>query len=193
MEVIHQFYNTHKFYPEWDVTYLFLGTFNPICGQQLDYYYYRRKTNGFWKILKKHFDPIDEYNIDTYEELRRFMIEKKIGCIDVICNVSFPDEKRSLICGEGFEDSTLFTVKKFIREYTFEEIKQFVIVNKTPKIFSTWGKRDKPNEFNERIAQFSAFCEQNNVTFIKLPSPSGRLYRGVNIPIITNEWINKLS
>ena len=192
MEVVHQFYNTNKFFPNWEVNYLFLGTFNPICGEQLDYFY-RRKENGFWKILKQHFDPKNEYQIETFDGLKTFMIDKKIGCIDVISKVTFPDEKRYLICGTGYEDSKLFTVKNFIREYTFIDIQNFIVQNKTPKVFTTWGKRENPNEFKQQVDSFKNFCNNNNVCFTLLPSPSGRVYRGNKIPTINHQWINRIN
>ncbi|MBK7764112.1 MAG: hypothetical protein IPI46_12340 [Bacteroidetes bacterium] len=192
MEVYHQFHNTNKFYPTWEVDYIFLGTFNPVCGEQLDYYY-RRKSNGFWNILKAYFDPNNEYNILTYIELESFVKAKKIGCIDVIKKVTFPDDMRDKICGKGYSDQTLFTVTNFKREYTFEEIKEFLIKRKVEKVFSTWGKRDSPSEFLNEVNNFVTFCDENSICFTPLPSPSGRCYRGVNIPIITNEWGNRIT
>jgi G:T/U-mismatch repair DNA glycosylase len=188
MEVHHQFYNTEYYFPTWDTNKLFLGTFNPSGGHVLDYYY-KRKLNGFWKILK-HYDPNNEYNFDDFEDLKNFMTDKEFGCVDVIKRVIFPDNKLDLICGNGYTDDTLFTVTNFTRDYIFEDIKEFINRTNITVVFSTSGKREKPNEFKFLLDDFGDFCRNHNrgIQFINLPSPSGRLYRGVNIERINNSW-----
>ena len=66
MIIEHQFLHSEYFFPKWNVNTLFVGTFNPICGEQLDYYY-RRKFNGFWKILK-HYDESEIYNFSDFND-----------------------------------------------------------------------------------------------------------------------------
>jgi len=191
VEVYHQFYRTDKFYPAWDVDYLFLGTFNPCCGEQLDYYY-RRELNGFWDIIKGYFDPNNEYPVGTFAELATFMEVKKFGCVDVIKKVTFPDNRIGGICGQGYSDQELFRIEGFTREYTFCEIKNLILEKKIKKVFSTWGKRNNPVEFRILLNDFILFCNDNGVCFTPLPSPSGRIYRGVNIPIINGAWIDRI-
>ena len=100
MTIEHQFLRSEYFFPNWNINTLFLGTFNPICGEQLDYYY-RRSFNGFWKILK-HYDENEIYNFTDFNQLKRFMIDKKFGCVDIIRTVTFPDVDGQKICGNGY-------------------------------------------------------------------------------------------
>jgi hypothetical protein len=194
MVVSHLFWETNKFIPQWDVKYLFLGTFNPSCGGNVHLdYYYRRPSNGFWKILKEYFDPQNRYPIDTFNNLRTFMVDKKVGCIDIISSVDFPDSLQEEICGNGYEDSKLFRVKGFTRTYTYQSIQDFILnQNGKPCVFSTWGVRNNPNEFSEKLFTFQEFCRVNEIPFTNLPSPSGRVYKGNRIHEINQSWFNEL-
>jgi hypothetical protein len=155
MIIEHQFLNTEYFFPNWKIKILFLGTFNPICGEQLDYYY-RRSSNGFWKILK-HYDKTDIYNFNEFNNLKKFMIDKKFGCVDVIRRITFPDKDKDKICGNGYTDNNLFKTKEYYREYNFEEIKKFILKNKVNNIFTTWGCRNNPKEFRNLLIDFQTF------------------------------------
>jgi hypothetical protein len=192
MESNHQFLNTVKFFPQWIVRFLFLGTFNPEGGALLDYYY-RRPANGFWRILKAYFDPSDMYPIHTYEELVAFMQTFGIGCVDIIRSVEFPDEYAPQIFGQGYSDATLFTVNGFTRTYNFEEIQNY-ITNQPVKPFvcSTWGNRLGPSEFLHARNGFQQYCNVNNIEFTPLSSPSGRVYRGAMVQEINDNWHNSL-
>jgi len=187
MIIKHQFLLTKHFFPNWKINKLFIGTFNPECGEKIDYYY-RRKYNGFWRIL-------DKYNLQKmcltnlkFDDLKIFMAENKFGCVDVIKSLSFLDENKEKICGKGYSDSNLFTVKGYNREYNFEEIKTYIKLNKVQYVFSTWGKRCKPKEFRMKILDFQNFCSINRIKFIHLDSPSGRVYKQNNQANINSNW-----
>lgn len=186
MTVQHQFLDSGYFFPAWEVDTLFLGTFNPLCGEQLDYYY-RRRSNGFWKIIK-HFDSLNEFDFSNFQELKEFMTLKKFGCVDVIRCVTFPEVDRNEICGNGYTDDNLFKVKNYSREYNFEQIKRFISEQNITNIFTTWGNRDKPKEFRTLVTDFEIFCSNNQSNFNKLKSPSGRLYKGEEINRIHSNW-----
>jgi hypothetical protein len=111
MVVNHQFIDKEYFSPNWDVNKLFIGTFNPECGEPLDYY--RRKSNGFWKILNKYnSSPTDLIDFE-FTDLQKFITNKKMGCVDVIKSVTFPSQDKNKIFGYGYSDSNLFTVKNY--------------------------------------------------------------------------------
>lgn len=187
MDINHQFINKEYFFPNWDVNKLFIGTFNPECGEPLDYYY-RRKSNGFWRILNKYnLSPTDLIDLE-FSNLKKFMSTKKMGCIDVIKSVSFPDKDKEKICGNGYTDSNLFTVKNYEKEYNFEKLKDYIKEKEVKYIFSTWGNRCNPKEFGEKVLDLQNFCFLNGVNFIPLNSPSGRLYKGNNVNIINTNW-----
>jgi hypothetical protein len=191
MIISHQFVDSDYFFPDWEVNTLFLGTFNPVCGERLDYYY-RRHSNGFWKILK-HFDTINEYNFTGFQSLKRFMENYRFGCVDVIKSVTFPDNDRGKICGNGYTDSNLFRVRGYTREYNFEQIKEYVRSREVSNILTTWGERKDPTEFKELVQDFGAFCNDNEINYINLKSPSGRLYRGNKIIEIDSNWLQHLT
>jgi hypothetical protein len=192
MEINHQFLNTVKFFPQWIVKFLFLGTFNPEGGAFVDYYY-RRDKNGFWSILKAYFDPYDQYPINTYEELITFMRTFGIGCIDIIRTVEFPDEYTHKIIGKGYSDANLFRVKGFSRTYNFQAIQNFIANQPIkPFIFSTWGERNNPVEFRREKDGFQQFCELRKILYQALKSPSARVYRGAKIQEINDNWHNSL-
>lgn len=192
MIINHQFLNTEKFIPQWTVKFLFLGTFNPKGGAVLDYYY-RRPLNGFWKILKLYFDPYNKFPIDTFKELVTFMEKFGIGCIDIIKSIECPEEYADYIIGKGYSDAALFRVNGLTRHYNFDSI-QYFISNQAikPFVFSTWGKRENPVEFFESKNIFLNYCNINNILFTPLSSPSGRLYRGLNITLINDNWHDAL-
>ena len=190
MRIMHQFLNSEYFFPNWKVETLFLGTFNPSCAEQLDYYY-RRRLNGFWKIIK-HYDTENTFNFQDFNNLKRFMVNKKFGCVDVIKSVTFPEEDKNKICGQGYTDDNLFKVNNYTREYNFDSIKNYVIEQNVKNIFTTWGKRCKPLEFGILLADLQNFCSINGIRFCQLKSPSGRLYRGNNIDTINNNWWTNL-
>lgn len=190
MTIEHQFLRSEYFFPNWNINTLFLGTFNPICGEQLDYYY-RRSFNGFWKILK-HYDENEIYNFTDFNQLKRFMIDKKFGCVDVIRTVTFPDVDRQKICGNGYTDNNLFKTKLYSREYNFEQIKKFLLHNKVKNVFTTWGCRNNPKEFRNLLSDFQTFCHTHGILYVQLNSPSGRMYRSDNINNININWWTNL-
>ena len=192
MIINHQFLNTERFIPQWPVKFLFLGTFNPQGGAVLDYYY-RRPLNGFWKILKLYFDPYNTFPINTYEGLVTFMKTFGIGCIDIINTVECPDHFAENIVGKGYSDTALFKVNELTRHYNFENIQDFISNQSIkPFVFSTWGQRENPVEFFESKNTFLNYCNLNNIQFTPLSSPSGRMYRGKNIPLIVENWHDAL-
>ena len=59
-------------------------------------------------------------------------------------------------------------------------------------IFSTWGNRNNPKEFRNIVKELNQLCNNKNIVFENLSSPSGRLYRGSNIKIINQNWYDNL-
>lgn len=190
MKILHQFLQEEYYIPTWKIKFLFIGTFNPICGEKVDYYY-RRPSNGFWKILEKY-NTNDKFDFSTFHGIRKFMTETEFGCIDIINSVTFPDSDKNEICGIGYTDRNLFRVKNYNREYNINGLKGLIEKNDISHIFSTWGKRDKPNEFRVIVQEINRICANKNIVFKNLSSPSGRLYRGNQKNIINNNWYDNL-
>jgi hypothetical protein len=181
MNINHQLLN-RNFFPTWPVKTLILGTFNPECGDNVDYFY-GRQSNNFWKAIKlaiiennAHSNPDDKFTI---------MKDFQFGCTDIIKSIKIQPEKHKLVCGSGYSDSILFTKKYCQPIYNFDDIKNFLINNKIEKVLQTWGKRNSPKFFREQVEDLKEFCITNKIKFIfHCPSPSGR-FKG-------KERINKL-
>ena len=191
MTIQHQFLDSDIFVPNWEINTLFLGTFNPICGEPLDYYY-RRKSNGFWKIIK-HFDSQNEFDFTNFEDLKKFMTLKRFGCIDVIRSVTFPEVDKNKICGRGYSDDNLFRIKNYSREYNFDYIQTFTLERGVSNIYTTWGCRNSPKEFRNLLSDFENYCNVNQVRLVNLKSPSGRVYKGEEIQRINSNWFYHLN
>lgn len=172
----HQFLSTKFFLPTWNVETLVLGTFNPSCGEETDYFY-GRCQNNFWRTIEEVNNIDHRWFQNNFDRKLRFMKENKFGCSDIIKSIILSDAvERKNICGSGYSDQVLFTAKKCTLTYNFEEIKSFIKKNNVSKIIHTWGKRDSPNDFKKHIVDLKAFCIQNKATYIdECPSPSGRL------------------
>ncbi len=172
----HQFLHSNFFLPTWQVRTLVLGTFNPDCGTNTDYFY-GRIHNNFWRTIEQLYNLENKWFHNNYERKLKYMTENKFGCTDIIKSIIKSDEvDEKEICGSGYKDQTLFTIKKCALTYHFQEIKSFILTNKVKKVIHTWGKRDSPSHFKNEIMEFKKFCLKNDVLYIEdCPSPSGRL------------------
>jgi G:T/U-mismatch repair DNA glycosylase len=172
----HQFLNSKFFLPNWKMQTLVLGTFNPSCGEDTDYFY-GRCQNNFWRTIEEINNLDYRWFQNNFERKLKFMKENAFGCTDIIKSIVISDGvERKAICGYGYSDQILFTAKKCTLTYHFEEIKSFIKKNNVSKIINTWGKRESPADFKKQVAELKTFCKQNNVLYIdECPSPSGRL------------------
>ena len=106
----------------------------------------------------------------------------KFGCTDIIKCIKINENYRNRICGNGYTDSALFTLREVTATYHFEEIKMYLISNKVKKVINTWGKRNNPNIFLNQINDLERFCIENEIIFIRnCPSPSPRAGNNFNI------------
>jgi hypothetical protein len=177
-KINHQFLNSKFFFPNWKIQTLVLGTFNPSCGEETDYFY-GRCQNNFWRTIEEISNLDYRWFQNNFERKLKFMKENEFGCTDIIKSLVIIDgvEKKDF-CGSGYSDQILFTAKKSSLTYQFEEIKSFIKKNNVSKIINTWGKRENPNDFKRQIIELKTFCSQNKILFIdECPSPSGR-FRG---------------
>jgi hypothetical protein len=178
MNVIeHKFLNSKFFFPFWEIETLVLGTFNPCCGEETDYYY-GRCQNNFWKTIEEIKELDYRWFQNNFDRKYEIMQTHKFGCVDIIKSIEITDEiKRKDICGSGYSDQILFNSKNCMLEYNFEKIEFFIKNNNNlKKVINTWGKRNKPKLFNQHISFLKNLCENNNIKFISdCPSPSGRL------------------
>lgn len=63
-KINHQFLNGEFFIPNWEISHLFLGTFNPDGGDKVNYFYGRKK-NQTWRLLSEIFE--DDFNPEDFD------------------------------------------------------------------------------------------------------------------------------
>lgn len=175
-KINHQFLNSNFFFPNWKIQTLVLGTFNPSCGEDTDYFY-GRCQNKFWRTIEEISNRDYRWFQNNFERKLKFMKENEFGCTDIIKSlVIINGVERKDFCGSGYSDQILFTAKKCTLTYQFEEIKSFIKINNVSKIINTWGKLKGPADFKKHLVELETFCNQNKISYINdCPSPSGRL------------------
>lgn len=176
MEVKHQFLDMVFFTPNWKADILVLGTFNPSCGEQVDYFYGRNR-NKFWKAISLAF-KISNDSLTTLEGKLSFLKKHDIACMDMIQKVIVNDSTKINDLINGYSDQKLFggtRDKSLERVYNTQNIKSYLEKFNPKKIIYTWGKRNNPVEFRNEISEIKNFCKKKNIKFIDdCPSPSSR-------------------
>ena len=181
MHINHQFLNQEFFLPNWKIETLVLGTFNPKCGEITDYYYGRNR-NRFWRAMENITGNENYYYQNSFERKKLLMEKYKFGCTDIIKSVVINENFAHRICGNGYSDSSLFTLREVTANYQFTEIKDYLITEKVKKVINTWGTRNNPNIFVNQINDLEIFCQQHGIIFIRnCPSPSPRARINFNI------------
>lgn len=176
MEIEHQFLHKDFFVPDWKADILVLGTFNPSCGEQVDYFYGRNR-NKFWKAIRLTFDLSDK-SLSNLEEKLKFLKKQKIACMDMIQKVIVNDSTKVNDLINGYSDQKLFggiRNESLERVYNTQNIKSFLKKYEPKKVLHTWGKRNSPIDFQNEISEIKQFCKEKSIQFIDdCPSPSGR-------------------
>lgn len=186
-QINHQFQNEEFYIPNWEVKYLFVGTFNPSGGEHVKYYYGRQK-NLFWKILSQIFKVDFNPNSTDFFDL---IIKNKIACVDMINSINkinsdyFTENELQFLLGKGYSDSKIIN-NKFIRNYNTSEIVKIVNKNNC-NVYSTWGKGSNLKEWKLELNKLS-FTEN-----LVSPSPVARVPKGVQkVQYILDDWSNKI-
>jgi hypothetical protein len=181
MIINHQFLNQECFLPNWKIETLILGTFKPECGDVTDYYY-GRSRNRFWRVIENITNNEKYYFQNNPNRKKKVMEMYKFGCTDIIKFIKINENHRNRICGNGYSDSALFTLKEVLATYQFEEIKRYLISEKVKKVINTWGTRNNPNILVNQIDDLENFCNENGIIFVRTcPSPSPRARINVNV------------
>jgi hypothetical protein len=188
MKVNHQFLNEAFFIPDWEIEYLFLGTFNPEGGEKVNYFY-GRESNFTWKILSEIFEnDFNPYDTNNFSNFIKQLELKKIACMDIIKSVEF-DEKsfdEMRIKGKGYKDSNIIN-KKVIRKYSTEDINSIIKKNKNVKVFTTWGNGSNLKEWRTELIKLKDF------TTLKSPSKAARVPKGLSkFNYVLEDWKSKI-
>jgi hypothetical protein len=184
MKVIkHQLSSDPFYFPDWDVKYLLIGTFNPEGGEKVDYYYGRTK-NQTWRLLSEIFRVELDPNSPNFWTLLK---KHKIACIDMIHEIAAPDERIDRIIGKGYKDTEIIN-KSVKRIYNTSNIKKLIESNSDIRIYSTWGKGAILKEWKKETAQLAG------LTPLVSPSLAARVPGGRNkFEFMLNDWKSKLS
>ena len=136
IEIRHQFKNEDWFVPDWKLKVLILGTFNPECGDPVDYFYGRKK-NQLWPLFSDCLGR--ELHPNQGDDFFTALKEEGIGCMDLLSSICVPEKRRSEICGKGYSDQKLFRGTNQ-RTYMTDKILGVIKQNPGVCVFSTWGK-----------------------------------------------------
>lgn len=159
----HQFKNNVFYLPNWEVEYLFIGTFNPSGGEKVPYYYGRKK-NRFWKLLTEVFEiELDPYNDSFFENLKSL----KMGCMDLIDSISYPEEYENRVLGKGYSDKVLFS-SNVNKVYNTENILDIISKNKLQKVFFTNSGGSLRKEQKLELEKIMKVCK---IIYLCSPSP----------------------
>lgn len=176
MEIEHQFLHKDFFIPNWKADILVLGTYNPSCGEQVDYFYGRNR-NKFWKAIGLTFN-ISDNSLTTLEGKLSFLKKHDIACMDLIYKVVVNDPTKINDLISGYSDQKLFggtRDKSLERVYNTQNIKSYLEKFEPKKVIHTWGKRNNPVEFKNEISELKQICKIKKIQFIDdCPSPSNR-------------------
>lgn len=188
MKIEHQFLNENYFIPNWEVKFLFIGTFNPNGGEKVKYFY-GRKANYLWNVLSKIFeDEFNPYKEDKSKNFFKIISKHGIACVDLIKFVDFDENKfdKSRILGKGYKDSSIINTK-VERSYNTEAILN--LINKYPniKVFSTWGRGSNLKEWKNEVEQIP------NLVNLVSPSRAAKVPKGERkFDYIINKWAEKI-
>lgn len=179
----HQFQSSDFYYPNWDINYLFIGTFNPISGEKVNYYY-GRKRNQTWKILSSIFG--EELHPDNSNFFERIKFHG-IACMDMIDYIDPNKTDIAFINGKGYSDNKIIN-KKVSRKYNTKLILKIIKNNPDIKVFSTWGKGSQLDEWKIETQKIK------NLVSLNSPSMVARVPQGVSkFQSMLENWSNNVN
>ena len=165
----HQLYNQPYFIPSWQVRYLFLGTFNPLGGETVPYFYGR--SSNTWKILSEIFGE----DLLPWKSVPNQFMERinllGIACMDMIASVSAPEGDLPFILGKGYSDSKIIN-NHVQRNYNTSKVLEVIKKNPGVQVFTTWGKGSCLNEW---VFEINKIPQKTNLVS---PSPMARVPKG---------------
>ncbi|MBS1640666.1 MAG: hypothetical protein JSR12_11485 [Bacteroidetes bacterium] len=194
MSCYHKFiYDLQLEYVDWEVSTLFVGTFNPgwasCTNNNSEWFYGRTARNSFWNSLSLLHEG---YKIESGKsEWLDFCRRNELAVTDILACIDNADENNPIhqtkICKFKDDDLAQFDV-------TINNIPQ--ILNEHPKIRQVCITRQTLTEFWEDIFQdlLTYIDAHNNISLIKLRSPSRGAISGVegdHSLFVANRWIQQ--
>ena len=175
----HQFKHLTIYIPNWKINTLFIGTFNPEFGEKVNYYYGRPK-NRFWKLISELTGK------DIHPNDKEFFLKiknSKIGCIDLIDNVSYLEEKHLEINGKGYSDQIILK-NDVIKSYNTNIIIDLIKLNNLNEVYIT---RNVKGFRKEQLIEIKKIKKFSNVIYLSSPSPINP-----NRNLVMNDWKTKI-
>jgi hypothetical protein len=165
----HQFLNQDWFIPNWESQTLIIGSFNPECGEQVDFFYGREKNNKFWRSVAMllNFQPNHFFQGNAEERLAikiKYLQSLGWGCVDFIREIDVREHFKPRICGEGYMDSNLFNVGNVNRTYNTGQILMRLNEGDVKHVIIALGDRNAPAEYNNQKQNFIHACQNIGVT-----------------------------
>lgn len=198
MACYHRFIATHRndeflLFPDWQVDYLFIGTFNPEWdvpnGNNADYFYGR--SAYFWRTLSVFFTGIDAIPA-TKEAKIAFARLHHIGFTDLIRGVLNADPNseidRQRIFNFKDTDLELFGLENII--WNTPEIQSYINLYMPQKMFFTLLAANPNRLMSQNIAEVEISANNLNISTTRLHTPSGQgLGRGTpRINKLIGKW-----
>jgi hypothetical protein len=179
----HQLTDQDYFIPHWPIKYLFLGTFNPAGGDEVNYYY-GRKRNQVWPLLRE----ITGKELDL-ENKSAFLAELKelgIGCMDMILEVHASTDRLAFVVGKGYSDAKIIN-NYTQRIYNTATINTIIAQNEGVQIFSTWGKGRPLKEWKNEVLKISS------IVSLVSPSMAAKVPKGIKkFEFMLADWSSKI-
>lgn len=166
MLVNHQFLNQPWFLPNWECKTLIIGSFNPECGEQTDYFYGRNR-NRFWRALAHLQVQPQDYFFHIQEGFARKLTHlqnSKLGCADMIRSVKVQDHFVPKICGNGYTDQNLFNVANVSRQYNTSLIITRLEKGDVLNVVIALGARNSPVDYLIEKQRLIQYCENQGIT-----------------------------
>jgi len=183
MKVInHQLRNKTCYLPDWKVQYLLVGTFNPQDGESVNYYYGRKK-NQTWNLISEIFCSQFDPNSLTFFSLLK---KNKIACVDMIDQLEALESRIDRIIGKCYSDTEIIN-NSVKRVYNTAAIQKIIKTNRDIKVYSTWGKGSKLNDWKKETAKLGQIIP------LVSPSLAARVPKGrIKFDYMLDNWNEKI-
>jgi hypothetical protein len=182
-KIQHQFYEEAFYEPTWEIKHLLLGTFNPLGGEKVNYYFGRSK-NQTWPTLSLIFNCL--FTPANSGDFIKLIKAKQIACLDLIDEIEVPDSLLQSVFGKGYKDSVIIN-NTVIRKYNTARIEHIIKKNPGVHIYSTWGKGPSLLDWTSEVSKLGKLVN------LVSPSLAARVPKGTRkIPYIINDWKGKI-
>jgi G:T/U-mismatch repair DNA glycosylase len=184
--------------PEWEIEYLFVGTFNPEWDKSSNNasYFYGRHTNHFWYIMPQVFRDMslmDKEYRNNKKFLKDYLKSKKIGLTDLIRSIEDAENKdEHRRCILSYRDKDLEKFKKIkYNEEIFNLIDKNLQSLKKGGVFLTRQIGREISQINEKWEDIKRYCKSKGIKVDELVTPSiGYRSNGYNRNKKLEEWKN---